>query len=248
MAEGVTSLFPGQVFTRVCHVKSGYEDRERHIVKEFGRRGVPVHFYTDWDKADITPADRQRWVGGSELSGAVLSLALKHHGIWQEFLESGKPYCLVFEDDVFLARDFNAKLGKCIAELGDPDRMAVVYLGNGSNYYVGWKNLKRGQHLYPAIHARCTDSYLITRPVAKARCDWFAANKITTSIDHLIEKVDPEIGVQMLWFERPIVEQGSENGTFRSAIVNKKRRPLWLKRLQWNWKKYRRRFFGHTAR
>lgn len=241
-------MFPSDVFTRVCHVKSGYEDRERHILKEFGRRGVPVNFYTHWDKEDISPDIRKRWTDDGKLSGAVLSLALKHLAIWQEFLESDKPYCLVFEDDVFLARDFNEKLAKCLDELGNADRMAVVYLGNGSNYYIGWKNLKKGQHLYRATHARCTDSYLITRPVAKARCDWFAENKISTSIDHLIEKVDPKIGVEMLWFERPIVEQGSENGTFRSAIVNKKRRPLWLKRLQWNWKKYRRQIVGHTAR
>lgn len=240
-------MFPGQVFTRICHVKSGYEDREQHILKEFGRRGVPVHFYTDWDQEDITEAVRKSSSSGS-LSPAALSLALKHLGIWQEFLKSDKPYCLVFEDDVFLARDFVAKLKMCLAELGSTERKAVVYLGNGSNYYVGWKNLRKGQRLYPAKHARCTDSYLITRPVAEARCAWFAANKIPTTIDHLIEKVDPEIGVEMLWFERPIVEQGSENGTFRSAIINKKRRPLWLKRLQWNWKKYRRQYFGHTAR
>lgn len=238
-------MFPAEVFTRICHVKHGYEDRERHILKEFGRRGVPVNFFTKWDREDLTEADRQR---AGQISDAELSLALKHIGIWQEFLESGQPYCLVFEDDVFLAKDFNAKLAKCLVEMGDPNRMSVVYLGNGSNYYIGWKHLKRGQHLYPAHHARCADSYLITRPVAEARVKWFAANKISTSIDHLIEKVDPTIGVEMLWFERPIVEQGSENGTFRSSVTEKRRRPLWLKRLQWNWKKYRRQIVGHTAR
>lgn len=241
-------MFPDQVFTRVCHVKSGFEDRERHIIKEFGRRGVPVHFYTDWDRQDIPDAMRDSFTDSETLSLAALSLGLKHLGIWREFLESDKPYCLVFEDDVFLARDFVAKLNLCIAELGSPERMAVVYLGNGSNYYVAWKNLRKGQRLYPAIHARCTDSYLITRPVAEARCAWFAHNKISSTIDHLIEKVDPKIGVEMLWFERPIVEQGSENGAFRSAIYDRKRRPLWLRRLQWNWKKYRRQIVGHTSR
>lgn len=241
-------MFPSdQIFTRVCHVKSGYEDRERHILKEFGRRGVPVNFYTEWDREDITDTMRVSLTGADALSAAALSLAMKHIGIWREFLKSGKPYCLVFEDDVFLARDFVSKLKACIIELGSPERKSVVYLGNGSNYYVAWKNLRKGQRLYPAKHARCTDSYLITRPVAESRCAWFATNKISTTIDHLIEKVDPMIGVEMLWFERPIVEQGSENGAFRSAIIDKKR-PLWVKRLEWNWKKYRRRFFGHTAR
>ncbi|MCZ8544163.1 glycosyltransferase family 25 protein [Mesorhizobium qingshengii] len=235
------------VFTRVCHVKQGYEDRRRHIVKEFERRGVPVYFYTDWDQPEVTPDIRAELIAPDFVHPARVSLALKHVGIWRDFLETDLPYCLVFEDDVFLARDFVAKFRQGLTELGDPMRKAVIYLGNGSNYYTPIWKLRRGQKLYPALHARCADSYLITRPVAEARCAWIARNKISRPIDHQIEQMDDELGIEMLWFERPIAEQGSENGAFQTSVAGKSR-PLLYKKLQWNWKKYNRMIFGHNAR
>jgi len=242
------SGFPrDQVFTRICHVKQGYDDRRRHIVREFERRGVPVYFYTDWDQADITPEIRNELVAPALTHLATVSLALKHVGIWRDFLETDLPYCLVFEDDVFLARDFVAKFRQGLAELGGSTRKAVIYLGNGSNYYTpSWK-LRKGQKLYPALHARCADSYLITRPVAEARCAWIAQNKISTAIDHQIEQMDERLGVEMLWFERPIAEQGSENGSFHTSVASKKQ-PLFYKKLKWTLKKFRRMIFGYNAR
>jgi len=107
--------------------------------------------------------------------------------------------------------------------------------------------LRKGQRLYPALHARCTDSYLITRPVAEARCAWIEQNKIYTSIDHQVEQMDEKLGVEMLWFERPIVEQGSENGAFQTSI-SAKNYPRLYKTVKWKWKKYTRMIFGHNAR
>jgi len=179
------------------------------------------------------------------LKDAVVSLAMKHHGIWQEFIASKMPYCLVFEDDVFLAANFVSRLADCIDELGSPDRFAVVYLGNAGNYYIPLLGLQRGRCLYPARHGRCTDSYVITRPVAEARCAWFARNKQTIAIDHQIDIMDKELGVEILWFERPIVEQGTHTGAFKSSIDVGTRDRGWLKRLLWHWKKYTRQIFGH---
>lgn len=235
------------VFTRVCHVKQGYDDRRRHIVREFERRGVPVYFYTEWDRPDVTPEIRAELVAPGFVHPPAVSLALKHVGIWRDFLETDLPYCLVFEDDVFLARDFVAKFRQGLAELGSPDRKAVIYLGNGSNYYTPSWNLRKGRRLYPALHARCTDSYLITRPVAEARCAWINQNKISTSIDHQVERMDDQLGIEMLWFERPIVEQGSENGAFQTSISGKNY-PRLYKSVKWKWKKYTRMIFGHNAR
>ncbi|CDX17826.1 conserved hypothetical protein [Mesorhizobium sp. ORS 3324] len=230
-----------QVFTRICHVKTGYEDRERHIYDEFDRHGIPVNWYLDHDVADLSPEDLR-----SGLKPAEISLTLKHLGIWQEFLQTDLPYCLVFEDDVFLARNFSARLADCLHEL-DPSRHAVVYLGNGGNYYTPWYSLKNGQSLYPATHSRCTDSYILTRSAAQARCEWFANRRVTRPIDHEVNFSDRDAGVEILWFERPIVEQGTHNGRFLTSISDKQQ-PLWYKRLEWGWKKYRRMLLGHSSR
>lgn len=233
-------MFPEQIFSRICHVKIGYEDRERHIRSEFAKRGVPVNWYLDHDIPDLSAEDRI-----SSLNPAALSLALKHIGIWHEFLKTDLPFCLVFEDDVFLARNFVARLRDCIEELG-AGRKAVVYLGNGGNYYTAWSKLTKGRSLYPATHSRCTDSYVLTRSAAEARCAWFADRKPVQPIDFEVNFSDRDTGTEILWFERPVVEQGTHNGRFATSIGDRQR-PLWYKRLEWGFKKYRRQFFGHSA-
>lgn len=229
-----------RVFTRVCHVKTGYEDRERHIRREFVARGVPVNFYLDYDVADIGRDDLDSY----PLPAGVTSLALKHVGIWRAFLGSGLPHCLVFEDDVFLAKDFVQKLHTCINELGERD--AVVYLGNAGNYYIPYFDLKKGKTLYPAKHGRCTDSYLITRAVAEKRLAWLADNRFHLGIDQQSEYMDRLLGIPTLWFERPIVEQGTHTGAFRSSLPGGKTDFAWFRRLQWQYKKFVRKLRGHS--
>lgn len=238
---GGGAMFKNQVYVRVCHVKTGYEDREHHIVAEFGRHGIPVNWYLDHDVDDLSAEDRK-----SALKPTEMSLARKHIGIWRDFLATGLPFCLVFEDDVFLARDFVPRLADCLDELGT-ERRAVVYLGNGGNYYTPWSKLAKGRSLYPATHSRCTDSYILTRSAAQARCEWFEGRLITRPIDIAVNSSDRETGTEILWFERPIVEQGTHNGRFVTSISPGRHRPLWYKRLEWSWKKYRRMIFGHTA-
>lgn len=238
--------FPQNVFSRICHVKLGYEDRERHIIREFATRGVPVNWYLEWDVADISDGARNAFAVNT-LTPAAISLALKHAGIWREFLATDLPFCLVFEDDVFLAKNFVVRLAQCLSELGDPKRSAVVYLGNGGNYYTPLKALVEGRALYPGPHSRCTDSYVLTRSAAEARCAWFENNKLALPIDHQVNSIDAEKGIEVLWFERPIVEQGSANGAFSSSITPLRQRPRWYARVEWNWKKFRRRIFGHTT-
>lgn len=236
--------FPSNdVFTRVCHVKT-HLDREQHVTSEFGRRGVPVHFFLDFDIPDLTDIHYRQFP--TTLTPAAFSLTLKHIHIWKAFIASDLPYCLIFEDDVLLNPDFNSRLADCIAELGDPQRAAVVYLGNGGNYYTAQSKLEPGRNLYPGPHSRCTDAYLITRSAASARCKWFHENRLVRPVDHLVNVADREAGVEVLWFERPVVEQGTHTGLFQSTISSK-RRPLWLRRIEWQLKKARRMKKGHST-
>ncbi|MBL8579965.1 MAG: glycosyltransferase family 25 protein [Mesorhizobium sp.] len=230
-----------RIFTRVCHVKVGFENRRQHILREFGARGVPVEFFLDYDVPDLSKEE----IAASQLTPGHYSLGRKHMAIWQEFLATDLPYCLVFEDDVFLAEDFVAKLGVCVDEMGSPDRFCAVYLGNGCNYYVPARDLVPGRHLYPGTRSKCTDSYLITRPVAAARLDWLSRNGLKENIDLQIDQMDSQLGVEILWFERPIVEQGSQNGSFQTAL-GVQPRPLWQQAIRWNWKKLKRKATGHA--
>lgn len=223
-------------------MKVGYEDRERHIVEEFARHSIPVNWFLDHDIPDLSEEDKQ-----SPLRPAEVSLTQKHVGIWRDFLDTDLPFCLVFEDDVFLARNFVPRFNDCLRELAE-QQQAVVYLGNAGNYYTPRSKLIAGKSLYPATHSRCADSYVLTRSAAAARLKWFNSRRPTRPVDIEVNYCDEEAGTEILWFERPIVEQGSHNGRFKTSVTPNRGRALWIKRLEWAWKKYRRQIFGHTVR
>jgi glycosyl transferase family 25 len=59
-------------------------------------------------------------------------------------------------------------------------------------------------------------------------------------IDNQFDVMDRKIGIQMLWLEDPVVEQGSKNGRFITAID--KQHPRWLQWLQFHAEKLRRKW------
>lgn len=47
----------------VCHVKTGYQDREQHITQMLGRMKMPFEFITEGDIADLTPEVLNHYFG-----------------------------------------------------------------------------------------------------------------------------------------------------------------------------------------
>lgn len=59
-------------------------------------------------------------------------------------------------------------------------------------------------------------------------------------IDNMFDVMDPQIGVQILWFEDPVVEQGSKSGIFTTALEQAP--PNWLQGLKFRLEKLRRKY------
>jgi glycosyl transferase family 25 len=53
--------------------------------------------------------------------------------------------------------------------------------------------------------------------------------------------MDKQLGIQIIWLEDPVVEQGSKNGLFNSALETAP--PLWLKAIFFRWEKFKRKYF-----
>lgn len=232
-------LPPGLAKVFVIHAAQFVERRKR-IESQLAAIGLPFEFVREFDVPDITDDIRQRFFAHASLSNSQQSCALKHWRAMQHVVQAGYAHTLILEDDVILAPDFLAVLHRLMHELLALSRGAnVTFLGCGGHYYIPAEEVRPGQLLYPRHQGKFADSYIVSLDAAKRRLDWITAHGITQPIDHLFELIDRQLATPMLWLEPPVVEQGSHNGTFSSALD--KSHPRWFQFLQFRWKKMWRR-------
>jgi glycosyl transferase family 25 len=107
--------------------------------------------------------------------------------------------------------------------------------------FVPWTKLKKGKRLYRAEIVRATDSYWIDRQTARQRLDWIREKGFSLPADHLIDLIDTQLGLSILWTEPTVVTQGSHTGLFASSIQSKDKGG-WLKKVEWSIKIARRKY------
>lgn len=216
-----------------------FVERRQFIEAQMASLGLPYEFVLDFDIPAIPEDLRQRLFRGNNLSPAQQSCALKHWQAHRLILERGLSRALILEDDVIFSPQFWPALSGLMKEelaLGDPH---VTFLGCGGHYYVPHEHIRAGQWLYPRNQGKFADSYIVSLATVQRRLDWIEANGITLAIDHTFEHIDRTLATPMFWLEPPVVEQGSHNGKFSSALD--KSHPLWFQALQFRWKKLWRR-------
>jgi len=226
----------------VVNVKA-FTDRRAHIEKELSRFGLVGEFILEHDAHEITPElNVQYYLDNPRLTNGHKSCGLKHIAILQRVVARGWKYCLVLEDDAVLHRDFRLGIERALRELRrDYDgRPCVTFIGSGGNWYTPRSQRKKGQHLYPAKKGRFTDSYIIGAAAAQMRLDWIAKNKMSNAIDNAFDQMDAELGIQLLWLEPTVVEQGTKVGLFGSSLEG--RWPAPIQAALHGWEKLRRKY------
>lgn len=231
-------LPPGLPAVFVIHAAK-FVDRRRMIEEQLARVGLPFEFVRDYDVTDISPKVRERFFDADALSPSQQSCALKHWKAMSNIVDRQLPRALILEDDVILADNFLQIFDQMMKEELAILSPHVTFLGCGGHYYISPEEIVVGKLLYPRNQGKFGDSYIITLTGAQRRIDWIAKHGISRPIDHLFEQIDRAESTSMFWLEPPIVEQGSHNGTFSSALD--KSYPLWFQAIQFRWKKFWRR-------
>lgn len=176
---------------------------------------------SDWLKKVSPFVNQYGEVPFRELKRSEISLLYKHIIILCDIMfdnESKDDYALVLEDDVVLADDFEKQIKEVIKEASRLENWDAIFLGNGCNLRISPKQLRPGQRLYNKNHpaAKCTDSFLIKKS---------AAIKVYSNLNKFVLPIDFELNywfwalnMDIYWLEPPIVQQGSQNGLYKSEI------------------------------
>lgn len=214
-----------------------FVERRKHIEAQLARFGLMGEFVHEFDADDIDPETDRTYFKGTGLRPPQKSCSLKHIVALKRIRQRGWRRALVLEDDAVLSDDFLAGLAQALKESNSYPGSHVIYLGCGGNQYTPRSKRAPGQHLYRNTRGRLTDSYLIGNAEAGLRLDWMARNPTDLPIDLAFDKMDNESGISILWFEDPVVEQGSKNGAFRNTLEEPSARPPRVQQFHFNWKK-----------
>ncbi len=227
----------------VLHVKKGFEDREKSIVRQFSRLNLPFKWVLDHDKDYITPEllDAYKYRGNFNIE--AISCALKHICVWERIAGGESDGSFVFEDDVLIdLKHFKAVSQKALEEYNEKwPGCGYISLGSGCALYVPWTKKQKNKLLYPARHVRATDSYWSNRETAKKMVEWIEKNGFDLPADHLIDRINSDLKIPILWLEPTIVNQGSHTGLFPSSIQDLER-GTFIDYLGWRMKIIRRKY------
>ena len=228
----------------IIHVKKGAEDRELSVIEQFAQLEMPFEWILDYDIPDLDQNALDRYgYYGSRLSPAEISCSLKHITAWERIAAGVSRGAFVFEDDVLIdVNRFKQVVRPAIKEFYASGReIGHISLGDGDAMYVPWTKIRKGHRLYPAEQVRMADSYWITRQTARIRLVWLAEHGFYLPADHLINKIDYEQGIPILWLEPTVATQGSHTGRFASQLQTGKQGGLGEK-VAWMAKKFRRQY------
>lgn len=250
MTTDKPSIHPKIALILVIHVKT-FLDREAHMRAELGRFGLPFEFVLDHDAVEITPEIEARFFEpGCPLSRAEKSCCMKHMLAMRRIARlDDDQFGLVLEDDVVLAGNFLEILGKAVDEAARMTGPRTIQVGCANNLHVPRHLVKEGTYLYRASQVRATDSYLADAESARRRIAFIEQHKMGLPADHLFNKIDAACGIPFLWLEPTVVEQGSMNGRFQSAICDKRsKRSQVSQYLHYHLKKFRTAVFDPVFR
>lgn len=201
---------------------------------------LEAEFIFDWDVEDLTSEVLNKYFSGNTLTPAQQSCALKHIATLEKIAMNDYRFALVLEDDAVFSKNLKLGIHRALEQSEHFPGDKVLYIGSGGNFFTPKSQRKPGQYLYPGNRVRFADSYILDSATAQKRLDWINNHKISAPIDNQFEAMDKALGIQTLWLEDPVVEQGSKNGLFRSAL--EKDPPPWLKGIFFGWEKLKRKY------
>lgn len=195
-------------------------ERKKCIINQMKKFNLDFEFVSNHGKENISLEEKKKF---RRITDAEISLMLHHiECLKQISLENDNEYALILEDDVLLNKDFNKLLEIYIKQL--PADWDMLFIGNGCNLHIPQELLTNNQFIYKKDvyqgASRCADSYLITKKCAKFIFEKFQQPNymVLTPYDIWLNNVMRHNKLNIYWSEPTIVEQGSENGIYKSSL------------------------------
>ena len=223
----------------VVSVKS-YSERINHIKNEMNRHRIDFHFVFNNDADELSEDITCKF--DKNLSLPQISLIMKNIEVWNDAIMNNFQNILVFEDDAILTKNFVTDLVSIINDVKKIKPGYLVFLG-GADTKVPFNKIKTNKNIFKHPIATA-EGYLTDLMACKKRVHYIESmkNKIRLPNDHLIKHLDKKLNIINFWSRKPLVEQGSVTGIFKTSLDrNRGKHSLLYNKIRYKWMKLKRR-------
>jgi glycosyl transferase family 25 len=227
----------------IIHVKAD-STRKKHMQEQIKNLNIDFTFVNDGDQADLTMEiiSKNFKYGLNKICGET-SCTYKHFLAYRDMIDNNINYALIFENDIFLDKNFEQAVFKAIDEIENINnhKENKIFLSLEDSYFkfVKGSERKKGQTVYKIDRntygrnylSRCAGAYLINLSCAKALIKEVDTNKSSDIIDWFITNCARKELIDIYWLHPTIATQGSRNGMIVSMFSERKLMyPLFLRR------------------
>lgn len=217
-----------------------FKTRIQNVEKEMAKFGIDFKFVFDHDADQISESEIADTFLPSDMKITHQSLVMKNIFVWKDALANGYSKVLVFEDDVGLSERFNLGFNEAMRAMEGHAPGWMVFLGGldahaPSAYF-------RSTNTLVEMPLPTTEGCVYDQEAIRRRLEWLGANKVGLPADHLMNRMDREMGNRQYWLRHPIVEQGSVTGLFDSVLDGgRQKHSLLYNKMRYRWKRFCRR-------
>lgn len=207
----------------VLHVKTGYEDRAKHIEKMMSRLGLEFEYILDGDMADLTPESLDRYFTGDMHAVAPATSCGMKHLLAYERIENEFPAgALVLEDDIFLDKRFPDMLDRSVRQARGLSGERPFWIGYEATCLklVPRSRRRKGVVVYPAGEPQCAGAYYISRECARLIRRAALEQKCSEPFDWFVASLCRQGKFDLYWTHPVTTVQGTHTGRMQSAIGN----------------------------
>lgn len=204
------------LYIYVVSVKT-FIQRQESISRQLNEAGLRYEFIFRYDPEDFS-SDPPPIVFNerSNLTRGERSAVAKHAEAWRRGVEKKTELVLILEDDALLSDNFRARLGEVIELQKKLEPGFLINLGCANARTP--KEFNRSDAYLRVASIETAEAYLTDFIGLKRRLDWLAHHRVNEPADHLIKKIDGHVGTIQYWTMKPLVEQGSLTGKFKSSL------------------------------
>lgn len=209
----------------IIHLSTALE-REMHMKKEFGNKGLDIEFINDGDFNDLSETALTEYFTGEmrdNKNAARISNAYKHFLAYDKILKFNHSYAMILEDDIICYNNFTRGLKNIENEIRNLHiSNFIISLEDSHLKYVRGSERSKNKYLYPKTRGRTTGAYIIDFDASNNILSYLKSNKCSLHIGWFHNLCSDNKIIQIYWCHPPLVTQGSMNGRIKSLINKNK--------------------------
>ncbi|MCL1972392.1 MAG: glycosyltransferase family 25 protein [Endomicrobia bacterium] len=236
----------------IIHIKNAPE-RKEHMLKQIKNLSIPFNFVMEGDRDELTPEIISSNFKGdmAEVCGYT-SCTYKHLLVFREMIKNNIPYGLIFENDVFLEKNFETAVFNALKEVKERN-ITNFFLSLEDSFlkFVRGSVRKKGRTVYKVEKdeytggfngyiTRACGAFIVDLEAAKSIIKEVDTNKCGMVTDWFYAYLAGEHIIDLYYLHPTIASQGTHNGKMRSLFPGVNHRPRWsyliqraYKRLLW---------------